>query len=139
MEPALVDTGDHLGYLHIGESSRGYLGAGWVDFGRIFNGLARIKYDGPIVFESFSSTVVGQPLCGLLGIWRKLWEDGEDLARHAQACIEAHLKSARETVLEAGGPPWGRFIRSSLTSSAKQPAGRVETAAPKRIVMGNPA
>ena len=102
MELAVVDTAAHLGYVHIGESNRGYLGAGSVDFGRIFNGLARIGYDGPIVFESFSSTVVGQPLCGILGIWRNLWEDGEDLARHAKAFIEAHLMAAHQGGREAG-------------------------------------
>lgn len=72
-----------------------------MDFTRIFNGLARIGYDGPIVFESFSSTVVGQPLCGILGIWRNLWEDGEDLVRHAKVFMEAHLKSAVEVQEQA--------------------------------------
>lgn len=96
MELAIVDAGEHLGYFHIGESNRGYLGAGSVDFPRIFNGLARIDYSGPIVFESFSSTVVGQPLCGILGIWRNLWDDGEDLARHAKTFMLAHLQAARE-------------------------------------------
>lgn len=101
MEMAIVDAGEHIGYFHIGESNRGYLGAGSVDFGRIFNGLARIDYRGPIVFESFSSTVVGQPLCGILGIWRNLWTDGEDLARHAKTFITAHLQSAGEGRMEA--------------------------------------
>jgi D-psicose/D-tagatose/L-ribulose 3-epimerase len=96
VEAAVVDTGGHLGYFHIGESNRGYLGAGSVDFHRIFAGLARIGYEGPITFESFSSVVVSQPLCGILGIWRNLWDDGEDLARHARAFILAQLQGARE-------------------------------------------
>lgn len=102
VEQAIVDTGGHLGYFHIGESNRGYLGAGSVDFQRIFAGLARIGYEGPITFESFSSVVVSQPLCGILGIWRNLWEDGEDLARHAKSFIEAQLKGAREGVADLG-------------------------------------
>lgn len=101
VEQAIVDTGDYLGYFHIGESNRGYLGAGSVDFQRIFAGLARIDYKGPITFESFSSVVVSQPLCGILGIWRNLWEDGEDLARHAKIFIEAQLKGAREGMVDA--------------------------------------
>ncbi|HEV7246952.1 MAG TPA: sugar phosphate isomerase/epimerase [Shinella sp.] len=101
VEMAIVDAGEHLGYFHIGESNRGYLGAGSVDFVAIFNGLARIDYTGPIVFESFSSTVVGQPLCGILGIWRNLWTDGEDLARHAKAFIQAHRQSAGEVGRDA--------------------------------------
>ncbi len=101
MELAIIDAGDHLGYFHLGESNRGYLGAGSVDFVRIFNGLVRIGYTGPLVFESFSSTVVGQPLCGILGIWRNLWDDGEDLARHEKTFIEAHLQGARQAHADA--------------------------------------
>ncbi len=106
IELAIVDTAERLGYFHIGESNRGYLGAGSVDFGRVFNGLARIGYTGPIVFESFSSVVVAQPLCGILGVWRNLWEDGEDLARHAKSFMETHLKAGHEMA--------GQYRRSSL-------------------------
>ncbi len=98
---AIVATGGDLGYFHLGESNRGYLGAGSVDFPRLFAALVRIGYDGPLVFESFSSTVVGQPLCGILGIWRNLWEDGGDLAQHARQFIETQLKTAREIGAEA--------------------------------------
>jgi D-psicose/D-tagatose/L-ribulose 3-epimerase len=96
LESALVDTGAMLGYFHIGESGRGYLGAGNIDFDRIFRGLAKAGYDGPITFESFSSAVVNPQLSGILAIWRNLWEDGADLARHAKGFIEAGLKAARE-------------------------------------------
>lgn len=91
------ETGGRLGYLHIGESHRGYLGSGSVDFGEIFRSLAEIGYEGPITFESFSSVISGQPLSGILGIWRNLWDDSEDLARHAADFIRASLKSAAET------------------------------------------
>jgi D-psicose/D-tagatose/L-ribulose 3-epimerase len=96
LESALVDTGAMLGYFHIGESGRGYLGAGNIDFDRIFRGLAKAGYDGPITFESFSSAVVNPQLSGILAIWRNLWEDGADLGRHAKGFIEAGLKAARE-------------------------------------------
>jgi D-psicose/D-tagatose/L-ribulose 3-epimerase len=96
LESALVDTGAMLGYFHIGESGRGYLGAGNIDFDRIFRGLSKAGYDGPITFESFSSAVVNPQLSGILAIWRNLWEDGADLARHAKGFIEAGLKAARE-------------------------------------------
>jgi D-psicose/D-tagatose/L-ribulose 3-epimerase len=97
IEAAIIGAGEHLGYFHIGESNRGYLGAGSVDFTRVFRGLAKIKYAGPITFESFSSKVVGQPLEGILGIWRNLWEDGFDLARSARAYMQAQLKAAQES------------------------------------------
>ena len=48
---AIEQCGDRLGYFHIGESHRGYLGTGTVDFTAVFRSLARIGYDGPIAFE----------------------------------------------------------------------------------------
>jgi D-psicose/D-tagatose/L-ribulose 3-epimerase len=96
IEAAIIQTGPLLGYFHIGESNRGYLGAGSIDFDRVFRGLAKAEYRGPITFESFSSAVVNQPLSGILAIWRNLWTDGRDLAGSAKAFIETHLKSAQE-------------------------------------------
>jgi D-psicose/D-tagatose/L-ribulose 3-epimerase len=96
IEAAIVQTGSMLGYFHIGESNRGYLGAGSLDFDRVFRGLAKAEYKGPITFESFSSAVVNQPLSGILAIWRNLWTDGRDLAGHAKDFIEAGLKAAQE-------------------------------------------
>jgi len=96
LESAVIDTGAMLGYFHIGESGRGYLGAGNIDFDRVFRGLVKAGYTGPITFESFSSAVVNKQLSGILGIWRNLWEDGADLARHAKGFIEHGLKSAEE-------------------------------------------
>ena len=70
-----LDAQERLGYVHIGESHRGYLGTGSVDFQTAFRALDRIGYDGPIVFESFSSAVVSPTLSNTLGIWRNLWND----------------------------------------------------------------
>ncbi len=95
---AIRETGDMLGYFHTGDSHRGYLGSGSIDFGRVFRALLASGYEGPITFESFSSAVVGQPLEGILGIWRNLWEDSRDLARHAKQFTDAHLKAAREAL-----------------------------------------
>ena len=96
LESALIDSGEMLGYFHIGESGRGYLGAGNIDFDRVFRGLAKAGYEGPITFESFSSAVVNKQLSGILGIWRNLWEDSADLAQHAKGFIENGIKSAKE-------------------------------------------
>jgi len=91
----ILDTGDRLGYFHIGESHRGYLGTGSVDFGSAFRALDRIDYDGPIVFESFSSAVVSPSLSTTLGIWRNLWNDGDDLAAHANRFIRDQIAAVR--------------------------------------------
>ena len=91
----VLDVGDRLGYLHIGESHRGYLGSGSVDFGSAFRALDRIHYDGPIAFESFSSAVVSPTLSNTLGIWRNLWNDGDDLAAHANRFIRDQLAAVQ--------------------------------------------
>ncbi|GAB3127232.1 sugar phosphate isomerase/epimerase [Glaciibacter psychrotolerans] len=93
----VLDVNDRLGYVHIGESHRGYLGSGTVDFDGFFRGLARINYDGPVVFESFSSSVVSAELSNTLGIWRNLWQDSDDLAAHANRFIRDQLHAV-ETI-----------------------------------------
>ena len=94
---AIRGCAERLGYFHIGESHRGYLGTGNIDFRDIFKALADIGYSGPITFESFSSEIVAPDLSNILGIWRNLWEDSYDLARHAKEFIEIQQKSAQET------------------------------------------
>ncbi len=44
MADAVFTCGDKLGYVHIGESHRGYLGTGSVDFDGLFKALAAIDY-----------------------------------------------------------------------------------------------
>ncbi|CAN5220353.1 sugar phosphate isomerase/epimerase [soil metagenome] len=77
-------VGDRLGYVHIGENHRGYLGSGHLDFASFFHALSDISYTGPITFESFSSAVVSPTLSNDLSIWRNLWDDGPALAKHAR-------------------------------------------------------
>ena len=97
-EPVLT-CGDRLGYVHIGESHRGYLGSGNVDFDSFFRALHAIGYTGPVTFESFSSAVVDPDLSYTLAIWRNLWDDNVDLAAHARGFIDSKLRS----VARAGG------------------------------------
>ena len=82
-----VAAAGKLGYVHIGDSHRGYLGTGTVDFATFFRALHDVDYDGPVVFESFSSAVVSAELSNTLGIWRNLWQDSDDLAAHANRFI----------------------------------------------------
>lgn len=98
---AIIDTGDYLGYFHTGDSHRGYMGSGTIDLQSVFRALVRSGYKGPITFESFSSRVVGQPLEGILGIWRNLWEDSRDLASHALMYTKSQLKAAQEVAQQA--------------------------------------
>lgn len=95
MKPVLA-CGDRLGYVHIGESNRGYLGTGTINFPEFFKALAQIDYKGVITFESFSSAVVDDNLSNALSIWRNLWSDGMDLAKHAQKFMADGISNAKK-------------------------------------------
>jgi D-psicose/D-tagatose/L-ribulose 3-epimerase len=88
-------AGDRIGYVHIGESHRGYLGTGTVDFDAFFGALTEVGYAGDITFESFSSAVVEPRLSSTLAVWRNLWDDADDLARHARAFIADRIAAAQ--------------------------------------------
>jgi len=88
MEKSVLAAKERLGYVHIGESHRGYLGSGNVDFDSFFDALKRIDFQGPITFESFSSEVVDPNLSNTLCVWRNLWHDSDDLAGKALAFMK---------------------------------------------------
>lgn len=91
-------VGDRLGYVHIGENDRGYLGSGHVNFPEFFRALADINYAGGITFESFSNAVVMESLSNDVAIWRNLWQDGFDLASQALAMINGWAEAAKPQV-----------------------------------------
>lgn len=76
-------AGDKIGYFHIGESNRGYLGDGVINFDPIFDALLDIDYSKDVVFESFSTSVVDEGLSLACAIWRDTWTDNDPLAAHA--------------------------------------------------------
>lgn len=80
-----------LGYVHIGESHRGYLGTGSVPWNEFFTALKDVGYDGIATFESFSSRVLHPRLSNDLAIWRNLWDDSDDLASKALAFMRQGL------------------------------------------------
>ncbi|WP_024510961.1 sugar phosphate isomerase/epimerase [Bradyrhizobium sp. ARR65] len=92
---AIRHAGDKIGYFHIGESHRGYLGTGSIDWPSVFDALIDIGYSKDITFESFSSEIVDQNLSRRTAIWRNLWSDNRDLARHARRFIEVGMETAR--------------------------------------------
>jgi D-psicose/D-tagatose/L-ribulose 3-epimerase len=89
MQKSVLAAGERLGYVHIGESHRGYLGTGNVDFDSFFAALKKINYKGPITFESFSSAVVDPALSNTLCVWRNLWSDSDDLAKKSLEFMKA--------------------------------------------------
>ena len=89
LQKSVLAAGERLGYVHIGESHRGYLGTGNVDFDSFFTALKKINYQGPITFESFSSAVVDPALSNTLCVWRNLWSDSDDLAKKSLDFMKA--------------------------------------------------
>jgi D-psicose/D-tagatose/L-ribulose 3-epimerase len=92
VKPVLV-CGQRLGYVHVGESHRGYLGTGTVDFPAFFQALKQADYQGPVTFESFSRAQQIAGLSSSLAIWRYTWTDSLDLAKRARAFIAAGLQA----------------------------------------------
>jgi D-psicose/D-tagatose/L-ribulose 3-epimerase len=88
-------AGDRLGYFHIGESNRGYLGDGVINFDLIFDALVDIGYSRDVVFESFSTTIVDEALSLACAIWRDTWTDNDPLAAHAKTYIEMKYAEAQ--------------------------------------------
>lgn len=95
---ALERVKDRLGYVHVAESHRGYLGTGNTDWPKFFGTLARIGYAGPITFESFSPAVLGPEMAGLIALWREPWTDPDDVATKALAYMREQVRQARALV-----------------------------------------
>ncbi|AZO49411.1 MAG: sugar phosphate isomerase/epimerase [Mesorhizobium sp.] len=92
---AIRSAAGKIGYVHIGESHRGFLGTGSIDFTAIFDALTAIGYSDDLSFESFSSEIVDENLSKKTAIWRNLWTDNMELARHARRFIAVGLETAR--------------------------------------------
>lgn len=92
---AVAEVGDLIGYVHLADSHRGRLGEGNLDFPAFFGALARLRYEGPILFESFAPSVLGPDLAGLIALWRDPWTDSDDTARRALAFMRAQIAAAR--------------------------------------------
>lgn len=99
----VLECGERLGYVHIGESHRGYLGSGSVNFTEFFHALNYIGYDGPVVFETFSRAVIHKDLTKMLAVWRDLWDDSTDLATAANSFMRAGLAGAANSRTGAAG------------------------------------
>ena len=85
----ILQCGEKLGYFQIGENHSGYLGKGHIIFVEIFSAMNEIGYQGPVTFESFSSSVVEPQLSNTLGVWRNLWDDSNDLAEKAKSYLNS--------------------------------------------------
>ncbi|GJQ10780.1 hypothetical protein GpartN1_g2571.t1 [Galdieria partita] len=94
---AIYSCQSRLGYFHIGESHRGYLGTGNISLRSMFRALAQVGYSGPLVFESFSNAIVSPFVTQALAIWRNQWDDGEEVAKHALAFVQSEWFAAQKS------------------------------------------
>lgn len=90
-----------LGYAHVADSNRGYLGSGHFDLKGYFTALASVGYSGDYTVESFSSAVLSAPLVGGVRLWREAWQKPMEAARVALDCIRACRTTAQLAVT-----PW---------------------------------
>lgn len=103
-DPVLA-VADRIGYVHVSENTRGYLGSGRMDFDQFFRALAIIGYGGPLTFETFSASTLSADFAGLLAVWRNFYSDPDDLAAHAAQYMRDGLAHARST--SSVGPEQG--------------------------------
>ena len=88
---------ERIGYFHVNENHRGYLGSGMIAFAPQFRALARIGYDKTIAFEAFSSSAAGGTLASMVAAWRDIWSDGDDIAKHALAFMKNEWDQAERS------------------------------------------
>jgi hypothetical protein len=131
--PLIQRLGDRLGYVHVNESHRGYLGTGSIDFDALFRALADHKYKGVITFEAFASGIGDPKLNADLAVWRPLWDDPDDLARHArtfmQEMIERASTPSKRAVADAAA---GRDGTSPTPEAPPSPAPPVTTSSSRK-------
>jgi D-psicose/D-tagatose/L-ribulose 3-epimerase len=95
---SIRQCGDRLGYFHVNENHRGYLGTGVLPHAAIFRALVAAGYEGPIGFEAFSSAVGSEMLSGMVASWRDLWSDSDAIAGHALGFMRREYESAWDAV-----------------------------------------
>ncbi|WP_316860152.1 sugar phosphate isomerase/epimerase [uncultured Cohaesibacter sp.] len=95
---AILKAGNRLGYFHVADNYRGYLGTGTIDFKALFRALADIDYQGPIALEVFSSAITDPVHSAKLAIWRDTWSDSIDMASHAMTFIKDQMATASRRV-----------------------------------------
>jgi D-psicose/D-tagatose/L-ribulose 3-epimerase len=76
---AIRAAGKRLRHVHACENDRGAPGSGHVTWNEVAQALKDIKYDGPVVIESFTSKV--KSIARAAAIWRSLAPTQDDLAR----------------------------------------------------------
>jgi D-psicose/D-tagatose/L-ribulose 3-epimerase len=83
---AIRAVGPRLGHLHSCENDRGAPGSGHVPWDEVAEAVRDIKYDGPIVIESFSDRI--EAIAAAAAIWRPLAPTQDALAQDGLAFLQ---------------------------------------------------
>ncbi len=82
---AIEAAGSHLVHVHANENDRGTPGSGHVAWREIAAALKKVKYDGALVIESFSTEV--KEIARAAAVWRPLAASPEILAKDGLAFL----------------------------------------------------
>jgi D-psicose/D-tagatose/L-ribulose 3-epimerase len=82
---AARSLGERIRNVHTSENDRGIPGSGHVPWAGVFAALSEIGYDGPLVIESFGSTI--PEIAAAACIWRDLAPNSDTLAREGLAFL----------------------------------------------------
>ena len=84
---AIRRAGSRIAHVHISENDRGVPGTGSVAWEPTFEALRDIGYDGWLTVEAFGNTLPN--LAAATRIWRKLFDDEEQLAADAYTFLSS--------------------------------------------------
>jgi D-psicose/D-tagatose/L-ribulose 3-epimerase len=83
---ALELAGKRLIHVHANENDRGTPGTGHVAWGEVAAALKKVNYDGPLVIESFSTSV--KEIARAAAVWRPLAPSADELAVEGLAFLK---------------------------------------------------
>lgn len=78
-----------LKHIHVTESHRGMLGEGTVNWNQFFDALKEINFEGNLVLENFSSSILGMQQ--MVSLWQKSPYNAEQLALGSLNFIKQNL------------------------------------------------
>ena len=82
---AIEAAGKDLVHFHANENDRGRPGTGRVAWAEIAAALKKVKFDGALVIESFSTEV--KEIAGAAAVWRPLASSPDGLAKEGLAFL----------------------------------------------------
>ncbi|MGE3310014.1 MAG: sugar phosphate isomerase/epimerase family protein [Limisphaerales bacterium] len=90
---AIVKAGRHLAHFHACGSDRGTPGNDHIDWKPIVAALRKVKYDGDVVIESFTTDV--KVIARAAAIWRKMEPTRDEIATKGIANLKKFFKKGR--------------------------------------------